>query len=249
MVGSDSHNTGPEHWSQKKKGKAGWAGPKHACGLCNRPVRRGQGAVKCGHGHWIHLQCAGYTAAQAWKVLREKREFRCKCKKARVQKWLEETNKQRQKCRQEKTTAKRVTEVKEQQKDKNIAPGEEEEDFVHHPGRDRKVMAGEEQQIREELRGSPYQSKEKTTETIGASEGRERDNEKQPRKAGGAARETMAGAGSQDTVGDIEVGQGVQLVGMKHGDLGGCRGIIEEVKDGKAQVLLVGGERRVRVNK
>ena len=31
--------------------------------------------------------------------------------------------------------------------------------------------------------------------------------------------------------------------------LEGCRGIIEEVKDGKAQVLLVGGERRVRVNK
>ena len=36
---------------------------------------------------------------------------------------------------------------------------------------------------------------------------------------------------------------------MKHGDLEGCRGIIEEVKDGKAQVLLVGGERRVWVNK
>ena len=44
------------------------------------------------------------------------------------------------------------------------------------------------------------------------------------------------------------MGQGVQLVGMKHGDLEGCRGIIE-VEDGKAQVLLVGGERRVRVNK
>ena len=61
--------------------------------------------------------------------------------------------------------------------------------------------------------------------------------------------ETTAGAGSQDTVGDLEVGQGVQLVGMKHGDLEGCRGIIEDVEDGKAQVLLVGGERRVRVNK
>ena len=42
---------GPQHGSQKKKGKAGWAGPKHACGLCNRPVRRGQGAVQCGHAH------------------------------------------------------------------------------------------------------------------------------------------------------------------------------------------------------
>ena len=50
-------------------------------------------------------------------------------------------------------------------------------------------------------------------------------------------------------MGDLEVGQGVQLVGMKHGDLEGCRGIIEEVEDGKAQVLQVGGERRVRVNK
>ena len=92
--------------------------------------------------------------------------------------------------------------------------------------------------MREEFRGSPHQSKEKTTETRGASEGRERDSEKQPRKAGGAARETTAGAGSQDTVGDLEVGQGVQLVGMKHRVLEGCRGIIEEVEDGKAQVLL-----------
>ena len=49
--------------------------------------------------------------------------------------------------------------------------------------------------------------------------------------------------------GDLEVGHGVQLVGMKQGDLEGCRGIIEEVEDGKAQVLLVGGERRVWVNK
>ena len=44
-------------------------------------------------------------------------------------------------------------------------PREEEADFVHHPGRDRKDRAGEEQQMREEFRGSPHQSKEKTTET------------------------------------------------------------------------------------
>ena len=25
----------------------------------------------------IHLQCAGCTAAQAWKVLKKKREFQC----------------------------------------------------------------------------------------------------------------------------------------------------------------------------
>ena len=125
---------GREHWSQKKKGKAGWVGPKHACGLCNRPVRRGQGAVQCGHGQSIHLQCVGYTTAQAWKVLRGKQDFQCKCKKARVQKWLEETYKQRQRCWREKTTTKQVKEVKEQQKDKNIAPREKEADFVHHQG-------------------------------------------------------------------------------------------------------------------
>ena len=34
---------GPEHWSQKKNGKAGWARPKHARGLCNRQVRRAKG--------------------------------------------------------------------------------------------------------------------------------------------------------------------------------------------------------------
>ena len=50
-------------------------------------------------------------------------------------------------------------------------------------------------------------------------------------------------------MGYLEVGQGVPLVGMKHGDLEGCRGIIEEVEDGKAQVLLAGGERRVQMNK
>ena len=56
------------------------------------------------------------------------------------------------------------------------------------------------------------------------------------------------GAGSQGTRGDLEVGQGVQLVGMIQGDLEGCRGRIEEVVDGKAQVLMVGGGKRVRVD-
>ena len=41
-------------------------------------------AVQFGQGHWVHLQCAGYTTAWALKVLREKREFQCKCKKAQV---------------------------------------------------------------------------------------------------------------------------------------------------------------------
>ena len=145
-------------------------------------------------------------------------------------------------CREEKTTAKRVKEVKEQQKDKNIAPREEEVDFVHHPGRRRAADAGR-------VERKPTSEQEKTTETRGASEERGRDNETQPRKASRAARETTARAGSQDIVGDLEVGHGVQLVGMKHGDLEGCRGIIEEVEDGEAQVLLVGGERRVRVSK
>ena len=127
--------------------------------------------------------------------------------------------------------------MKEQQKDKNTAPGEEEADFVHPPGRDRWGRAGDEQQIRGEWRGSPYQSKERPPKQE-EHQREQRDNEKQPRKAGGAAREITAGERSQDKVGDLEVGQGVHLVGMKHGDLVGCRGIIEDVENGKAQVLL-----------
>ena len=50
------------------------------------------------------------------------------------------------------------------------------------------------------------------------------------------------GAGSHDSRADLEVGQGVHLVGMKQGDLEGCREIIEEVQDRKAQVLLVESE-------
>ena len=113
-----------------------------------------------------------------------------------MQKWLEGTGKQQQQCWQEKTTTKRVNEVKEQERDKNTAPSEEDVNFVHHPVRDCSNRAGEEQHLREELRGSSHQSKEKTTEAREASKGRERDNEKQPRKAGAAARETTAGAGS-----------------------------------------------------
>ena len=36
------------------------------------------------------------------------------------------------------------------------------------------------------------------------------------------------------------MGQGMQLVGMKQGDLEGCGGRFEEVVEGKAQILLVG---------
>ena len=43
--------------------------------------------------------------------------------------------------------------------------------------------------------------------------------------------------------------QGVQLVGMKQGDLEGCRRVIEEVVERKAEANLVGGVRRVRVDK
>ena len=136
-------------------------------------------------------------------MLREKRDFQCKCKKAQVQKWLEETDKQQQRCRQEKTTAKRVKEVKEQQKDKNIAPGEEEADFVHQPGRDCRGTVGsgkslEEARIR--VRGKKRPPKQEEHQREG------NDNEKQPQKVDRAARETTAGARSQDTVGHLEVG-------------------------------------------
>ena len=47
---------GPEAWSQKR-------GPKHACGLCCRPLRAKEGAMGCNHRHWMHLTCAGVTAS------------------------------------------------------------------------------------------------------------------------------------------------------------------------------------------
>ena len=45
---------GPEAWSQKRR-------TKHACGLCCRPLRAKEGAVRFNHGHWMHLKCAGVT--------------------------------------------------------------------------------------------------------------------------------------------------------------------------------------------
>ena len=46
--------------------------------------------------------------------------------------------------------------------------------------------------------------------------------------------ETTADIGSQGTGAELAVGQGVQLVGMKQGDLEGCRGIHEEACGGGA---------------
>ena len=56
------------------------------------------------------------------------------------------------------------------------------------------------------------------------------------------------GTRSQGTGAELAVGEGAQLVGMKQGDLKGCRGVIPEVVEGKAQVVLVWGVRRVRVD-
>ena len=44
---------------------------------------------------------------------------------------------------------------------------------------------------------------------------------------------------------ELAASQGMQLVGMKQGDLEGCSGVIEEGVEGKAYVVLVGGVRRV----
>ena len=114
-----------------------------------------------------------------------------KCKKARVQNWLEEIDKQQQ-CRLEKTTTKRVKEVKEQEKDKNISPREEEADFVHHPGRDRRGTAGEEQQMRKSLeeahikvRKRPPKQEEHQREgngTTKSSQGRQAEQQGKPRQ-------------------------------------------------------------------
>ena len=43
------------------------------------------------------------------------------------------------------------------------------------------------------------------------------------------------------------MGQGVQLVGIKQGDLEGCKELTEEIVEGKAEILLLGGVRRVWV--
>ena len=84
---------------------------------------------------------------------------------ARLHKWLEKTEKQPQQRRMEKTTTKHVKGVKEQHGDKNSIAKDEEVDFVHHPLHDHLDRAREEQHSRKEFRGSPQQSKDKTTET------------------------------------------------------------------------------------
>ena len=76
----------------------------------------------------------------------------------------------------------------------------------------------------------------------------EQKNEKQRSNSGRAARETTVDTGSQGTGAELQGGQGVQLVGMKQGVLQGCMGIIEEAVEGKAQILLVGGVRRVQMD-
>ena len=73
---------GPKASPQKR-------GPQHACGLCCRPPRAKEGAVRCSHGHWMHLKCAGITVSQAKKVFRSNGVFQCMCRKARPAKWLQ----------------------------------------------------------------------------------------------------------------------------------------------------------------
>ena len=59
---------GPEAWSQKR-------GPKHARGLWCRPLRAKEGVVRCSHGHWMYLKCAGVTVSQAKKVFGSNKVF------------------------------------------------------------------------------------------------------------------------------------------------------------------------------
>ena len=142
--------------------------PPPPLGLCRRPVRKGQGAVQCGTGHRIHLQCAGHTAAQAWKGLREKKEFQCKCTKAGVQKWLEETDKERRRRRQVKATTERRKGVRDQQEGKNTAG--------------KRGSEGEEHQAREQSAGGPQTGQERTADTSGAAERQGQEWEEQPRE-------------------------------------------------------------------
>ena len=77
-------------------------------------------------------------------MLREKKEFQCKCKNARVQKWLEETDNERLRRRQVKATAEHGKGVKEQQRDKNTTARDDEVDYFDHPFRDGSDIEGEE---------------------------------------------------------------------------------------------------------
>ena len=100
---------GPEAWSQKR-------GPKHACGLCCRPLRAKEGAVRCSQGHWMHLKCAGVTVSQAKKVFRSNRVFQCRCRKARPAKWLrEERERHKLRRREQRSKARKVGVAPEEQ--------------------------------------------------------------------------------------------------------------------------------------
>ena len=46
------------------KGSSPKCGPRHACGLWCTPPRAKEGVLRCSHGHWMHLKCAGVTVFQ-----------------------------------------------------------------------------------------------------------------------------------------------------------------------------------------
>ena len=66
--------------------------PKHRPGLCCRPLREQEGAVRCGQGPCGHFCCLGApTLALPQRVLDGGTDFVCQCGAARVMKWRAET--------------------------------------------------------------------------------------------------------------------------------------------------------------
>ena len=282
---------GLEAWSQKR-------GPKHACGLCCRPLRAKEGAVRCSQGHWMHLKCAGVTVSQAKKVFRSNRVFQCRCRKARPAKWLrEERERHKQRRREQRNKARKAGVAPEEQLPKPQARAEPQQSDSERPevvgvdghrivlggrvaltGMKKKMelegKAGEVESIIEE-QGKVRLRKDcgrrvlvsldrvrvQEVEHMGGAEdskaaqqqrhgeetkgrGVAGDNEPHGRKEDRSEEEEMGG--QEET---FELWNGVRLVGMRQPELEGHKGVLEEIYKDKVQVLLVGGMRRVKVDK
>ena len=102
---------------------------------------------------------------------------------------------------------------KEQQRDKNTTAKDDRVNYFHHPFQDRHGIEGEEQHLGERFGRGLQKRKEKTTETSGASEGKEQQNEKQLRSLGNNNKGSNGGhriLGFQGAGAELVVGHGVQ---------------------------------------
>ena len=90
--------------------------------------------MRCSHGHWMHLKCAGVTVSQAKKMFRSNRVFQCRCRKARLAKWLrEERERHKQRRREQHSNARKVGVAPEEQHPKPQARVEPEQSDSERP--------------------------------------------------------------------------------------------------------------------